>query len=1456
MVSNKLYVVLIFSLLLLQLIVLPSNNSVVDAQNETVPFYVALILHIHQPIYDVSRNICKLVSDTTSTPYQVFYTRKQIYTYYILDLIDYIENNNLPANITIDITGTLIENFENLSICGPSITGLEEYGYILDNWSSRSYNHVEFLSTPYHYILTPMLTRISNESIARELLLDQIQRHSQKLHNLTGKTPGFEGITGYHPPELALDNKSLSLLASLGYNYTIADDLHIYRIFRDYPTPRRTPEVWYTNNEITSRDKTDLIYTIENIANDWIYLSFTYSGTEYSHVMNPYIGLRPHAIETNNGSIVVFPRNRFMSVLLHAIMYFTNDNIDGAVDWFFQIINYLQQYNTDPNRPFILVIDLDGDNGDPYTHQSTWWSFVKRLIENVTTPGSSYSYVKFVSPGWYLKNVYNPINDSTWNYAKLPFIEPGSWNTDNGWGDPYFTKWIYPSKYSNEQKMYNNITRALAYYLNSKNYNPNDPRLNNILYWIGLALQSDWFYYPSTDWYSNSTYAVTRAINISKQITLDDYASPIITFAWYEIPSNNYKPGLLYSDSQPWIKIHVWDTSTLSSVTLKVLVGTQIYTYTMNEETDLPGNYYVQITDPLTPGENVILEFTAIDQNSRSSTLRYVLGRVVDTRYILDGVVDHESRIMWINTTNTVLQMLFVNDTTNYLYIGFNTTTQGSGYDTFLFISIDPSRGSLPHPWTKYGYIPYFDIYVGMEESNGWYGLWMKINGIYDTKDVLIGASWLIDYKWDPINGFFEAIIERRVFSQYYNTDRLFLGIASWGTSDWSSIYEKLKMISTSNSLYKDELIGIYLGDPYLKVYFTPDQGEAALNSLINAIRNAKSYIYIAIYNWVNQSENSLVWRIAEEVVNAKNRGVWIAVVVDGGHLYTDPLDYLRDNGIYVKAESGTGLMHNKFIVIDGVVTFIGSANLVDSAYTVIDTSYQYNDVLEIHSSWFSKPYIYEFIEMRYKGVFHGGDPTPSQLRDQVILLNSTWVRIEYYFQPEEGTDLENAWNNYILSATTSVYVATYILTLNSIGNSLVTAYKNDLDVKVIISYNEKDVSGTEYYKLISNRVPTTLTYDEPLEPGIQILHHKLFIIDREIVATGSTNPTFSGLSSNDENTIIIHWRSLAETYINRFKEIWDKYVAHITIEVYEGDQLAVNAFVNITTYNLSTLTSGTYDWYNYTGYTNASGIYYVEAYLWNPNTTAKFYINASTSNGWNTTIIYLGLNNNTVKVTMRIIVYVKPVIKVTGPTMVYVGRTATYSISVTYPNGTTISATLNIDIYINNTYIETLTLTSGTGSWSYIPSDAEVYNITFVYNGGDRIDGIELLPTSNSTLLKAEWYILGTQLIVTGSSIIYYGEDASYSIELRDKNDNLIEIDTIIEVYVNGSWIENVTLTRGVGSWNFNYSMSGYYNLTFYYPGGDIYNNDKLNTTSTIIYLEIREASTIITIDAPSTAS
>ena len=52
-------------------------------------------------------------------------------------------------------------------------------------------------------------------------------------------------------------------------------------------------------------------------------------------------------------------------------------------------------------------------------------------------------------------------------------------------------------------------------------------------------------------------------------------------------------------------------------------------------------------------------------------------------------------------------------------------------------------------------------------------------------------------------------------------------------------------------------------------------------------------------------------------------------------------------------------------------------------------------------------------------------------------------------------------------------------------------------------------------------------------------MNHKVFIIDDQIVVTGSFNFSRSADESNDENMVFLNNENIAEGYIAEFERVW-----------------------------------------------------------------------------------------------------------------------------------------------------------------------------------------------------------------------------------------------------------------------------------------------------------------------------
>jgi phosphatidylserine/phosphatidylglycerophosphate/cardiolipin synthase-like enzyme len=91
---------------------------------------------------------------------------------------------------------------------------------------------------------------------------------------------------------------------------------------------------------------------------------------------------------------------------------------------------------------------------------------------------------------------------------------------------------------------------------------------------------------------------------------------------------------------------------------------------------------------------------------------------------------------------------------------------------------------------------------------------------------------------------------------------------------------------------------------------------------LINLISQAKKSVYVAIYSFTRDG-------LARALIDAKNRGVEVKVVIEEDNAYGQGSDYqmLKDAGVDVRLDGNPATMHHKFMIVDGELVVTGSYN-------------------------------------------------------------------------------------------------------------------------------------------------------------------------------------------------------------------------------------------------------------------------------------------------------------------------------------------------------------------------------------------------------------------------------------------------------------------------------------------------------------------------------------------------
>lgn len=126
----------------------------------------------------------------------------------------------------------------------------------------------------------------------------------------------------------------------------------------------------------------------------------------------------------------------------------------------------------------------------------------------------------------------------------------------------------------------------------------------------------------------------------------------------------------------------------------------------------------------------------------------------------------------------------------------------------------------------------------------------------------------------------------------------------------------------------------------------------------------------------------------------------------------------------------------------------------------------------------------------------------------------------------------------HIDAAKVSIHIASYETDLVDVAEALIRAQKRGVDVRWITD----DEAGLE-----ADPKPGHGQFKLMTEAGIAVIddqrgalmHHKFWLFDSEVVWTGSTNITISGMFEQDNNVIVIESPELAAIYERQFEDMW-----------------------------------------------------------------------------------------------------------------------------------------------------------------------------------------------------------------------------------------------------------------------------------------------------------------------------
>jgi phosphatidylserine/phosphatidylglycerophosphate/cardiolipin synthase-like enzyme len=392
--------------------------------------------------------------------------------------------------------------------------------------------------------------------------------------------------------------------------------------------------------------------------------------------------------------------------------------------------------------------------------------------------------------------------------------------------------------------------------------------------------------------------------------------------------------------------------------------------------------------------------------------------------------------------------------------------------------------------------------------------------------------------------------------------------------------------------LPQDSAVKVYFNHNQASIYEDPyrhfkRKGDNLEQQIIDAINNSQSTVDVAVMEF-------RLPKVAEALIAKHSAGVKVRLLIDNKYNKTltdytpeeiarmnqhdksafaelkrypaDALALLRESGIEIKDDTsggvtkGSGLMHHKFIVVDGKTTIISSGNLTTSDlhgdYNSLESRGNANNMVVIpDNAQLSEAFTSEFNYM-WQGLFKAHKP----YRPPVTIAAGTGTITVNFSPASRKQEIETTSNGiitfYVKQVSSSVHIAVFVYSDQTISDTLGEVRDRGVeDIKVLV---DPDFYGQPYSKAYDaiGVCPTPgkrkskikvkpwqnpiTTVGFPLAPtGDRGVHSKMAILDGRLVIAGSHNWSNAGNYSNDETLIAIDNPIVAAHYEQEFSRLY-----------------------------------------------------------------------------------------------------------------------------------------------------------------------------------------------------------------------------------------------------------------------------------------------------------------------------
>lgn len=369
-----------------------------------------------------------------------------------------------------------------------------------------------------------------------------------------------------------------------------------------------------------------------------------------------------------------------------------------------------------------------------------------------------------------------------------------------------------------------------------------------------------------------------------------------------------------------------------------------------------------------------------------------------------------------------------------------------------------------------------------------------------------------------------------------------------------------------------------------IEVYFNHPVNAPAIETnledkIVTLIKSARKSLDIAVYD-LDLPE------IAKAMVFAKNKNnVEVRFITDEDNTGAENIEALKilnqGNVPWIDdtedGSAGSGLQHNKFIVVDGKTVLTGSTNFTQSGIHgdknedgKVFNSGNDNHIVIIKSGSLADVFTKQFLQMWGDGPGGENDSLFGLKKEshkmETVYTDNDNIRIDVQFSPQskrnyEGSTLFNM-EKLISKANDCIYIGQFAFSAQNIADSIKLRHNAGVEVLGLGDSSFFYRSTSEFMDMLGKKVtdhrgkyekkdsytgkPNNPWYKKPADVRVANMeeedkwHHKYLIVDNSVL-TGSHNISGQGAFANDENIVIIYDKAIANQFkghfLRRFKE-------------------------------------------------------------------------------------------------------------------------------------------------------------------------------------------------------------------------------------------------------------------------------------------------------------------------------